>query len=293
MSSIVNNSIRLITRVPSSAGKLNWKPLRLLSSSSGEPELIVTKEKGLQTVIVNRPDQYNAINVPIYKGITDALNNSAKDDSVKMTLLTGAGAYCSAGNDLKSTMKSAMEDPVKAANEGIVTLTNFLDAFVDYPKVLVAAVNGPCFGIMFTTIALADVIWASEAASFTAPFSKTAQSPEGTSTHMFPLIFGRSMTNELLMFNRTLSVQEAFDCKFVSRIWPPKDFLPSVQAELTKLIEENSTESMCISKSLIMTEEIRAKLKQVIRIENETLKQRWFSSEFAEAMMKFASRKKK
>ena len=253
----------------------------------------MTKENGLQTLIVNRPDQYNALTPSLYQGITDALNNSAKDDSVKMTLLTGAGTYCSAGNDLKSTMKSAMENPIKAAEEGIITLTNFLDSFVDYPKILVAAVNGPCFGIMFTTIALADVIWAAETASFTAPFSKTAQSPEGTSTAMFPLIFGRSMANELLMFNRTLTVQEAFDCKFVSRVWPSQDFVPSIQRELTKLIEENSTESMFISKSLIFTPEIRANLKKVIRIENETLKQRWFSDEFAAAMMKFASRKNK
>ena len=253
--------------------------------------MIVTKEKGLQTLIVNRPDQYNALNPSLYRGITDALNNSANDDSVKMTLLTGAGTYCSAGHDLKSTMKRAMDNPIKAAEEGIITLNNFLEAFVDYPKILVAAVNGPCFGIMFTTIAMADVVWAAETASFTAPFSKTAQSPEAASTATFPLIFGRSMANELLMFNRALSVQEASDCKFVSRVWPSHNFLPSIQSELTKLIQENSTESMFISKSLIFTQEIRDHLKKVIRIENETLKQRWFSDEFAAALVKFASRK--
>lgn len=283
-----------LTRCLSNGNKINFIP-RILTNrsfSSSESELVITKEKGLQTIRLNRPDQLNAISPTIYTGITKVLNESAKDDSVKITVLTGTGQYFSSGNDLKSTMKAAMVDPVKAANEGVETLNAFLDAFVDYPKILVSAVNGAAFGIMFTTLSLTDVVWASEKATFTSPFSKTAQSPEGTSTFTFPQIFGYSMANELLMFNRTLSAQEAYNAQFVSRVWPAENFLESVQGELTKLIEENSIQSMFVTKSLIRNEEAKANLKKIIRIENETLKQQWFSPDFAQAMMKFASRKK-
>lgn len=289
--SILTRSYTLATRAKLLPKSFHPKLQRSLSS--GEPELVITKEKGLQTIRINRPNQLNAVSTPIYRGITQILNESANDDSVKVTLLTGTGQFFSSGNDLKATMKAAMEDPVKSATEGVETLNAFLDAFVDYPKIVVTAVNGAAFGIMFTTLALTDVVWASETATFTSPFSKTAQSPEGTSTHFFPLIFGPSMANELLMFNRTLTVKEAFDCKFVSRIWPADNFLPSVQAELINLIENNSTTSMFVSKSLMRNENVRAQLKKVIREENETLKKMWFSPEFAEAMMKFASSRKK
>jgi enoyl-CoA hydratase/carnithine racemase len=149
---------------------------------------------------------------------------------------------------------------------------------------------------MVTTLALADIVWCSNTASFSAPFSATAQSPEGCSTKLFPVIFGRSLANEILMLNRKLDANEALAKGLVSRIIPDvtgDQFVDKVTCELKEAIQNYSTDSMAASKSLIMNQETRDELKKVMRQENDTLVQRWMSDEFPSFIMKFMTKGKK
>lgn len=63
------------------------------------------------------------------------------------------------------------------AQEGAKTLQRFVGAFIDFPKPLIGAVNGPAIGIPVTTLGLMDVVIASDSAYFQSPFSSLGQSP--------------------------------------------------------------------------------------------------------------------
>ena len=41
-------------------------------------------------------------------------------------------------------------------------LQDFVASFIDFPKPLIASVNGPCIGIACTTLRLADAVLASD-----------------------------------------------------------------------------------------------------------------------------------
>lgn len=61
-------------------------------------------------------------------------------------------------------------------------------------------------------------------ATFVAPFTKIAQSPEGCSSYTFPKLMGHIKAAEFLLFNRKLTAQEAFDRNLVTEVIPHADF---------------------------------------------------------------------
>lgn len=116
---------------------------------------ILLKNKGaLRVVQFDNPKRKNALSQDGYREVTRALNEAAVDDSVNVVALTGTGDFYSSGNDLKAVLESD-----HSARRGV--LRDFIHAFIKFPKLLVAVVNGPAIGIAATTAALCDVVYAS------------------------------------------------------------------------------------------------------------------------------------
>ncbi|XP_060534499.1 enoyl-CoA delta isomerase 2 [Cylas formicarius] len=247
--------------------------------------VLLTLKNGVRTITLNRPNVKNAINQDMYEKIKKTMNNDAVNDEVVITILTGTGNYYSSGNDIKSSMET-VSDPENQFR----LVEEMIQAFINFPKLLIAVVNGPAIGIAATTVALCDIIYASENAVFDTPFLKMGLCAEGGSSYTFPFTFGRSIASEVIILNRKLSASEAYQFGLISKVVP----LSELQAFMENLHEYGKLplQNVKRNKALIM-----ANFKKVLiecnQRETKALKECIESDEFITAAMSFLNKKSK
>ncbi|CAI9169009.1 unnamed protein product [Rangifer tarandus platyrhynchus] len=252
--------------------------------------LVVTSEDGITTIRLNRPTKKNALTTQMYHDIVAALQAASKDEST-ITVLTGSGDYYCSGNDLTNFTHLSAGGPEEMARSGEVLLRDFVDCLIDFPKPLVAVVNGPAVGISVTILGLFDVVYATDRATFHTPFSHLGQSPEGCSSYTFPKIMGSSKAAEMLLFGKKLTAQEACARGLVTEVFPDGTFQKEVWARL-KAYSKLPPNAMRISKQIIRNQE-KEKLHAVNAEESSILRERWLSDECMNAIASFLSRKAK
>jgi len=245
---------------------------------------------GVLTLTLNRPKKLNSITKEMYNYIRDVLNEAANNPDVKIFVLTGAGNFYCAGNDLSNFTQMPAGGRQDFARDMGEILRTFVEAFIHFPKPLVAAVNGPAIGIPVTTLGLCDLVYASSNSTFHCPFMTLGQSAEGCSSYLFPKIMGYAKANDVLLGGRKLTAQEAFDRGLLTDIYPHDEFRARVN-EKVKYLAGLPPKSMMYGKALTRNQD-KEKLIEVNIQECLRLEERWVSDECLEAVMAFLSKKK-
>ncbi|KAM9302781.1 enoyl-CoA delta isomerase 2 [Morus bassanus] len=260
------------------------------SRHGGYETILVTTKNNITTIMFNRPDRKNAISRKMYREIIKALEEAGKDDST-IAVITGNGDYYSSGNDLSNFTNVQPSEMEKMASDGAVLLKEFVGHFIDFPKPLIAVVNGPAIGISVTVLGLCDIVYASDRATFHSPFSQLGQSPEGCSSYLFPKIMGLAKASEILLFNKKLTAAEACAQGLVTEVFPDRTFQKEVWARL-EAYASLPKNSLAASKQLLRSME-KEKLHAVNSKECEVLKERWLSDECINAIVSFFQKKSK
>ncbi|KAG8571629.1 hypothetical protein GDO81_011724 [Engystomops pustulosus] len=262
-----------------------------LSTGQKYDTLQVITEDNITKIFLNRPEKKNAITLQMYKEIGLALDEAAKDDNTVITVLTGHGDYFCSGNDLNNFTNIPPEGKEKMASDSAVILEAFVSKFIDFPKPLIAVINGPAVGISVTILGLFDIVYATDRATFHTPFSQLGQSPEGCSSYTFPRVMGLSKAVEVLLFNKLLTAHEACKLGLVTEVFPDATFQKEVWGRL-RSYGELPKNSLVFSKQLIRDTE-KEKLHAVNVQECERLKERWLSDDCMNAIISFFQKKAK
>uniref|UniRef100_A0ABI8A271 Enoyl-CoA delta isomerase 2 n=1 Tax=Felis catus TaxID=9685 RepID=A0ABI8A271_FELCA len=248
------NYVDLVSGLSSSSDSSSQVKPEADRKQPGYETLVVTYEDSITKIMMNRPAKKNAVttqclrvhkyqpsssfspthsDVPseMYNEIMLALKAASKDDSA-ITVLTGNGDYYSSGNDLTNFTDIPPEGIEEKAKSGAILLRDFVDCFIDFPKPLIAAVNGPAVGISVTILGLFDTVYASSRATFHTPFSHLGQSPEGCSSYTFPKIMGPAKAAEMLIFGKKITAAEACAQGLVTEVFPDSTFQKEVWTRL-------------------------------------------------------------
>lgn len=242
-------------------------------------------KNGVRLIVINRPERKNAMCNEMYQTVREILNKDASDNKTCVTIITGEGEYFSSGNDIKS----AFENTSQTVEERTETTKAMITSFINYPKLIIAVVNGPAIGIGATMAALCDIVYASNTATFDTPFVKLGLCAEGTSSFTFPFILGKSKASELLYLNHKMTAAEALQFGFISKIVP--------QNEIQSFIEDLHkygklpVESVINNKRLVMAN-FKDILSECNTREINQLRECVNSESFLNAVMEFLNKKK-
>ncbi|XP_071959519.1 chromodomain Y-like protein 2 [Antedon mediterranea] len=253
-------------------------------------EIVVRKYNGYTQVwFFTGSTVRNSLNPKVFHELTTILTNSVKDSN-SVFLLHGAGNIFCSGVDLGFLAHRCNESRKKAARQMSEAIRKFIDTLINFPKIIVAAVNGSATGLGSAILPLCDIVYASDKAVFSTPYGSLAQVPEGCSSVTFPACMGTAMANEMLIGGRKLTALEAYACGLVSHVFWPSSFMQEVIPRVQNIVE-NSSKAMQMSKALIRSNN-RAKMENANECECSMLEKCWTSLEGYKAIAKYIEKNK-
>lgn len=196
----------------------------------------VRSEKGYALISINRPEVMNALNMEVRKEILRVLDLAEIDDSVRALVLTGVGDKAfSAGADIKmfQTMTPfAVREYLKITNGASNRLENF-------PKPVIAAVNGYAIGGGLELAMSCDIIIASENAKFGQGEINVGIIPGVGGTQRLPRLVGVKKAKEMIFTGDLIDAKTSQEIGLVNAVVPKTELMNSVEALVAKLVSKS------------------------------------------------------
>ena len=182
---------------------------------------------GVATITLDRPEKLNAYTTEMGEEITHAFRSLHREESVRVVILTGSGRAFCAGVDLDHLR--AHERGRNASTGPRLGEEDFLRKLPlemrDYPKPIIAAINGHAVGVGMTMVMPCDIRIAAEDARLGFVFARLGILPGLGSTHLLPHLVGMARAQELVLTAKKISGSEAAAIGLVNRAVPADDVL--------------------------------------------------------------------
>lgn len=213
-------------------------PPREISTQAGRDEVLVVhrdeRHPGVVRLHLNRPEVRNAINQPMREAFVRALDELAAEEGLRALLITAAGSYFCAGNDvaelewLGSTTAARAEAAFREHNV-------WLDRLSAFPVPVFAAVQGGALGHAAELVARCDVVACTDDARFGWPEVRAG----GVPNSVWPLKLNhQGLVRECFYTGRLLDAAEARSVGLVNHCVPAArlaDFVDAMADDLSLL----------------------------------------------------------
>jgi 2-(1,2-epoxy-1,2-dihydrophenyl)acetyl-CoA isomerase len=208
-------------------------------------EVETSRDGGVLTVTLNRPDVLNAFNAAMHRALGEALRE-ARDASVRAVVLTGAGRGFCVGQDLTEFR----EAPGDIGSRLRDTYHPNIRALRALEKPVIAAVNGAAAGAGMSFACACDVRIAADTASFIPAFINIGLIPDSGGSFFVTRILGPARAFEWLASGKKLTAAEAHAWGLVSEV-VESDGLPRRAAELAAQLADLPTRGVGMTKRLL------------------------------------------
>lgn len=212
-------------------------------------KVVLRQDHGpVRVLTLNRPERLNVLDETLKDVMMAELAAAKADEQVAALVITGSGRAFSAGADL-ARFEAMAEANDWAARERFTDL-DFPRAFTNFPKPLIAAINGVCVGWGATMPLICDLRLASRAATFAFGFVRVGVTPEFGSAYFLSRLVGLGRAMELVLTARQFDAEEALAMGMINRVVEPDELLPAA-IELAKTVAAFPRPAIAMAKSVM------------------------------------------
>jgi enoyl-CoA hydratase/carnithine racemase len=174
--------------------------------------LLEKRANGVAVVTINRPHAMNSLDVPAKEKFGDIWQELAKDASVRVVVLSGAGdkAFC-AGSDIKEIARTGS----MATTETLMRALPGVGIPLDKP--VIAAIHGFCVGMGMTLALHCDLRLAARNAVLGYPEVKHGMI-SGVSAMRLPQVIPQAKALEMMLLARNITADEAAQIGLVNAV---------------------------------------------------------------------------
>jgi enoyl-CoA hydratase len=207
--------------------------------------LLERERRGRVEVLrLNRPEARNAMNPELSQAIEDALDDVEHDPAVGAVVVTGTGPVFCAGADLKVVASGGGGD-IEAPKGGFGGLCRR-----DFPKPVIAAVQGPALAGGFELVLACDLVVAADTASFGLPEVKRGLLAAGGGPIRLAKRIPLAAALEIVMTGDQMPATRAYELGLVNRV-VPADAVVDEAVALAERIDQNSPTAVRVGRRLL------------------------------------------
>ena len=250
--------------------------------------LLYTNTDGVCTITLNRPDVYNAFNEELSAEFIDALKKTAKDESIRVVVLTGAGkAFCS-GQDLQDVKKS---EGKRSLGDSVLRRYNpMILAVREMPKPIICRLNGVAAGAGASLAMACDIIVAAENASLVQAFANIGLVLDSGSSFFLPHLIGYNKAFEFATLGSKVTAAEAHRLGIINKLVAPEELDAAVK-EFADRYAAAAPKSMAIIKKML-NKALSSNLRDMLQYEAYSQEIAGSSEDYKEGVNAFVEKRK-
>jgi enoyl-CoA hydratase/carnithine racemase len=240
-------------------------------------------------MIFNNPERHNAVSFDMWQAASRIMGDFAKDDDVRVVVITGAGgkAFVSGADISKFESERANADAQARYNE-VVAKAN--DALYEFPKPTIAMIRGYCIGGGLGLAVCCDLRIASDNSRFAVPAAKLGLGYAFPGIKRLSDLVGPSFTKEIFYTARQFDAAEAQAMGLVNRVLPV-DRVETYVKDYAETIAGNAPLTVNAVK-FIANEAVRDESKRDLARCAALVKQCFDSKDFIEGRRAFMEKRK-
>jgi len=199
--------------------------------------ILIEKENGISTIIINRPTKLNALNKATIEELHYAFDAEDKDKSTRAIIITGSGEKAFvAGADISEFAHFSVEEGGKLAAQGQKLLFDFVE---NLSTPVIAAVNGFALGGGLELAMSAHFRIASDNAKMGLPEVTLGVIPGYGGTQRLPQLVGKGRAMEMIMSAAMIDAETAKNYGLVNHVVPQAELLDFTKGIASKIAKNS------------------------------------------------------